>query len=138
MSSGSNKVMWMQSKSVSGRTEKQSVISKIFIGAKVYFYYKRECAYVYSEVSILIWNNCKRVEWMNESTFCQYAYRYTYSIDAKKQFCSEKMIQTSRESSVDMLVAGFFTTDNGVFIVHIHKKNIDKNCFEVSLLTSNI
>jgi len=44
----------MQSKSVSERTEKQSVISKIFIGAKMYCYYKKECAYIYPKVSILI------------------------------------------------------------------------------------
>ena len=28
----------------------------------------------------------------------------------------------------------FFTTDKGVFIGHIHKRNIDKHCFEVSSL----
>jgi len=32
--------------------------------------------------------------------------------------------------------ADIFTTDKGVFIAHIHKRNIEENCFEVSQLTS--
>ncbi len=66
---------------------------------------------------------------------CQFCFSVLYEIiPSDPKVAIPKRIEYLRHSLIKW--ADIFTTDKGVFIVHIHKKNVDKNCFEVSPLAS--
>jgi hypothetical protein len=90
---------------------------------------RRGCIYFLSAAAarnFKIFSACRRRRRLSRS-----AYTSIYRV-AQKSVYREKIEYLHYGSSKR---ADFFTTDKGVFIVHTHKENVEKHCFELSSVT---